>query len=276
MSSQLFQTPAATLLGRYDRDHYWAALFAPAPARAAFIAVSAFAVELALVRERVSQPTLGLLRLQWWREAVERLFRGAVPNEPVAVALAGAIADRDLPRAAIERMIAAREQEIAQERPADLEGLVAHVAATAGEAAVLRLAALGVTAPVAVAAARDGGTAYGLAGTLRAAAFNARRGRTTLPFADATEDLWRDSGRPRLAALAKPVATRAHVLLDEARRAVPRPDRGSLAAFLSAALAAADLARLARRGHDLLAPDLSGPPLARLLRLASAAAMRRY
>lgn len=276
MSSEHFHSPAARLVARFDRDHYWAALFAPAAARARFIAISAYAVEVALVRERVSQPTLGLMRLQWWRETLARLRTGRVPNEPVAQALAAAYPPGTAPDGALEALIAAREEEIVAGPPRDLEDLVARVAASAGVAACLRLEALGQGGGAMADAARAVGTAYGLAGTLRAAAFHAAAGRQTLPLNEAPGGAWDEPGRARLAALAERVAACARDELNAARGACPRPDRRVLAAFLPAALAAADIARIGRRRHDLSAPNLSGSHPGRLLRLALAASRGRY
>jgi phytoene synthase len=57
----------AELVRRHDRDRYMTALFAPAARREALFALYAFNYEIARVREAVTQPTLGQIRLQWWR-----------------------------------------------------------------------------------------------------------------------------------------------------------------------------------------------------------------
>ena len=54
-----------------DRDLWLACLFAPAQARPHLHAIHAFAQEIGDVRAKVSQPLLGEMRLQWWRDAVE-------------------------------------------------------------------------------------------------------------------------------------------------------------------------------------------------------------
>ena len=48
---------------RHDRDRYQTALFAPAARREALFALYAFNYEIARVRESVTQPMLGQIRL---------------------------------------------------------------------------------------------------------------------------------------------------------------------------------------------------------------------
>ena len=66
-----------------DRDRYIADLFAPAAARKHLFALHAFSAEVARIRDTVSDPVLGEIRLQWWRDA---LIAGG-GGHPVASAL---------------------------------------------------------------------------------------------------------------------------------------------------------------------------------------------
>ena len=68
-----------------DRDRYLALLFAPASARNALAAIAAFNLELARAATEITESMLGLVRLQWWREAVEEIREGgAVRRHQVA------------------------------------------------------------------------------------------------------------------------------------------------------------------------------------------------
>src|SRR5579872_6213314 len=99
----------AALVREHDRDRYQTALFAPADRRAALFALYAFNYEVARVRESVTQPMLGQIRLQWWREAVEAAFAGAPPrHHEVAGPLAAAIGEFGLTRRHFDRLIDAR------------------------------------------------------------------------------------------------------------------------------------------------------------------------
>ena len=53
-----------------DKDRYLASLFAPDELRPYLLALYAFNIEIARVRETVSEAALGEIRLQWWRDAI--------------------------------------------------------------------------------------------------------------------------------------------------------------------------------------------------------------
>src|ERR1700720_1226840 len=92
-------SPVAALVRRHDRDRYQTALFAPAGRREALLALYAFNYEIARVRESVTEPMLGLIRLQWWREVLDAAYAGAPPRQhPVVLPLAAAIRDFGLSR----------------------------------------------------------------------------------------------------------------------------------------------------------------------------------
>ena len=99
---------------RCDYDRYLCALFAPAHRRPALVALLALSLELGRIRERVGEPTLGRIRLAWWRETVDGIFEGTPRRHPVARALAEAVARHPIPREALEGMVDAREQEFAE------------------------------------------------------------------------------------------------------------------------------------------------------------------
>lgn len=65
---------ATSLLRKSDADAFWPSFWVPASARPAYLAIRALNVELASVDEQVSNPVVGRLRYQWWREAVKSAF----------------------------------------------------------------------------------------------------------------------------------------------------------------------------------------------------------
>ena len=165
-----------------DHDRYLATVFAPDAARAHLLALYAFNLELARVRDSVSEPILGQMRLQWWREAVAAIDEGREPpHHAVVRALADAIRGHGLPRAALEALIDARERDLDDDPPRDLAALEAYAEATAGTLAVLALRVLGATDAAAMAAGRDAGAGWALTGLLRAVPHHARGRRLYLP-----------------------------------------------------------------------------------------------
>ncbi len=85
-------SPVAALVQRHDRDRFQTVLFAPAARREALSALYAFNYEIARVRESVTQPILGQIRLEWWRENIAAAFedrpvRHHIVVEPLTVVI---------------------------------------------------------------------------------------------------------------------------------------------------------------------------------------------
>ena len=274
-------SPCAEQVRRHDPDRYLCALFAPAARREALFALYAFNDEIARTREQVSEPMLGMIRLQWWRDAVAAIHDGKPPKHDVAEALAAAVAAGGLDRAEIDRLIDSREGDLDDEPPADLAALEDYADGTSATLARLAVGALGGGAGARQAAGHVG-IAWALTGLLRAVPFHASAGRLYLP-ADllAAAGVTRGevlSGRPPagLSVVAKQVADAARVHLDAARALRGEVPRDALAALLPATLAARDLARLAHARHDVFDPGLAASGLGRKLRLVVAAMTGRY
>src|SRR5215207_6502960 len=117
-SSHSGGVPGVSSLGGFvrahDRDRFQTALFAPAERREALFALYAFNYEVARVRESVTQPMLGQIRLQWWREVVAASYAGAPARQHVVAGpLAALIAEIAPAREHFERIIDTRERDLA-------------------------------------------------------------------------------------------------------------------------------------------------------------------
>jgi phytoene synthase len=115
----------ALAVKRYDRDRWFCGLFAPETRRDDLFGLYAFNVELGRVAEKVSEPLLGEIRLQWWREAIEGLYAGPVRRHEVVAALKTAIARHGLERGLFDRLIDARARDLIAAPPEDLDALEA-------------------------------------------------------------------------------------------------------------------------------------------------------
>lgn len=60
-------------------------------ARDAHLAIRAFNIDTALIDDAVSSVAVGRMRMQYWRDAVDAVFAGRAPAEPVAVLLASVL-----------------------------------------------------------------------------------------------------------------------------------------------------------------------------------------
>ncbi|HEY4266461.1 MAG TPA: squalene/phytoene synthase family protein [Micropepsaceae bacterium] len=178
----LDQAACEALVRRVDPDRWLAALFAAAHPRPHLVALYAFYYEVAKTADSVSQPVMGQIRLQWWREAVEEIYAGRARRHEAVQVLAEVVRSHDIPRALLDAMIDAREHDLEETPFTDWVNLEIYADATCGN--LMRLAARILGAgPGLDDAAREAGIAYALMGLLRAFGFHAARRRLMLPVA---------------------------------------------------------------------------------------------
>lgn len=199
-----------------DPDRFMASLFVPADRRADLWALFAFNQEVAKTREVVSDTTLGLIRLQWWHDALAAIYdRNDVLEHEVVRGLAAAIRRHDLPRDAFEQLLYAREFDLETVPPANMDGLENYVEFTNGS--LMRLAARIAGEDVTSEADRLAlAKAYGLVGLIRAIPYHARQDRLYMPG-----DLVGNQSVEAMRAAARAVGDRAAALLKGQRPKTP-------------------------------------------------------
>lgn len=244
---------------RHDPDRFLAALYAPPDRRDAMMTLLAFNLEIAKTRDSVSEPMLGEIRLQWWREAIEEIFGGGpVRRHEVAEPLAEVVRDRALSRGHIDRLIDARAFDLYDETPSTVASLVDYADGTSATLSLLSLELLGAADDdAATAAARDVGIAWSIVGLIRAMPHHLRQGRVYLPaelqrqFGVDGNDLRELRESDALARAIGALADVARGKLAEARshrRDVPAAARPAL---LHGILADGYLSRMRRAGYNI-------------------------
>lgn len=184
MSEALLQAYAHcdALLRRDDPDRWLASLLLPAEPRPHVHALYAFGFEIARVRRLVSEPLLGEIRFQWWREVLAGERESEAEAHPVAAALRDTIARCDLPMGPLLALIDARLFDLHDAPMPSIEMLEAYAEATAGQ--LFQSVAL-ILDPKAGAecaeAARHAGIAYAVTGLLRALPWHAGAGQVYIP-----------------------------------------------------------------------------------------------
>jgi phytoene synthase len=262
------------LVERHDRDRYLACLFAPEPEREQLFALFAFNHELAKTAEVVSEPMLGQIRLQWWRESLEGIYSGSPRQHEVVEPLARAVEAKQLPREQLEAVIAARALDLEAEPPADLTVLRSYAEGSSTVLLRLALRILGAEDAASREAAEHLGPAWAYLGLLRALPLHARQKRSYLPddlCADAGVDLqevFELRASPALRRVAGVLIDVAGQHLAAARRPAGRVPRKAFPALLIARLADLYLKRLRKAGGNPFAPELQAPAPGRVWRLA--------
>jgi hypothetical protein len=77
-----------TLLQKRDYPSYLQIPFIPESARDAHLAICALNVEMSLIPDLISNQYARVMRMQFWKDAVENCFQGEPKAEPVSILLA--------------------------------------------------------------------------------------------------------------------------------------------------------------------------------------------
>jgi NADH dehydrogenase [ubiquinone] 1 alpha subcomplex assembly factor 6 len=229
------------LVRRHDPDRFLVSLLMPERARPALWALYAFNHEISRTREVVTDTRLGLIRLQWWREAL-----GAGGNPVI-----DELRRYDLPRDVLEHLIYAREFDLEDRPPADIGGLLNYIDFTSTPLLSLGGKIAGETGGN----DREIAIAHGLSALLRATPFHVKQSRCLLPGVDV-----HTLTDPRALI---PIVRTVRI---EAERLLATPPQGRLQT-LHAKLARIHLTRLRACGDDVFHPRLAIPPLALGVRL---------
>jgi phytoene synthase len=251
----------ADLVRSHDFARYTATLFMPAIPRRALLAVYAFNSEISRVRELVSQPLPGEMRLQWWTDMLAGSGHGGIEGNPVAAELLLAIRDFRLPAEPLLRLIEEHQFDLYNDPMPSMAALEGYVTDTSS--ALFSLGARIVARPSEAIdhLARHAGLAQGIAQVIAALPFDAARRQLFVPLQLLQQH---GSGMEEVYAAKQTPGTRAAIdqLIGEARghlttafdllAGVPPEARQ---VFLPLALVRRDLQRMSRADADPFVPQ---------------------
>ena len=221
------------LLRQYDYERYLTALIAPKAYRNALMTLYAFNFELAKTREIVSEPVMGQMRLQWWRDVIAAIYEGRqIPEHEVARPLSEVVARQGLSRLYLDALIDARDLDLDDTLFRTMDDLRAYAEATTAPLLSLALELGGDHGrdrnDSDFIAAKNIGAGYGLMGLMRAVPFHLSQGRCFFPEDFLTEenlteyDLFQQSAPPpALLRLIAKVAEEARKLVEAAGQISP-------------------------------------------------------
>ncbi|XP_054637979.1 NADH dehydrogenase (ubiquinone) complex I, assembly factor 6 isoform X2 [Dunckerocampus dactyliophorus] len=226
-----------------DYEGFVCSLLLPEGARRSALALRAFNVELAQVKDSVSQKSLGLMRMQFWKTAIEDIYRDNPPNQPVSNEL---WKEKDL-----------------DDRPyRNLQELESYAENAQSSLLYLLLECLGVKDVHADHAASHIGKAHGIVTCLRATPHYSSRRRVYLPMdicmlhGASQEDFIRGSREQNVRDVVYDIASQAHVHLQNARsfgRSIPA---AATATFLHTVVLEDYLQRVRKADFDVFHPSL--------------------
>jgi len=244
-----------------DKDRFLATLFAPQKYRRALHALYAFNLEVARTREQAREPLPGEIRLQWWRDVLGGVGRGEVEANPVAAALRDVVVRYRLPPQTLAELIDARAFDLYDEPMASLADLERYAMRTSS--GLIELAARVLNDgddPGIGDLAGHAGTAYAIAGLLRAFPIHAARGQLYLPadvmqrYGAQSADVFAGHAATELRATLAELRLRARQHLAAARKLLDASPVAVAPALLPVALVRPVLDRMERRSYSPFSP----------------------
>ncbi|MBN8981955.1 MAG: squalene/phytoene synthase family protein [Rhizobiales bacterium] len=237
-----------------DFTGYASGVFAPQSARRAWLALTAFNAEVSQIRDHVSQPLPGEIRLQWWRDLLTGEgagYDGAQAN-PVAAELRHAITAYNLPVEKLVRLIDAHVFDVYDDPMPDMAALEAHCRDTAGAMYELRAKILGAESNDVSRLAEHAGVAEGLVHTMIALPRHSARRQLYLPgdlmamHSLNSEEIFLRQPSEALKATLAHLRGEARRQLDQAMAKLVEVPKQARVAFLPLAMVKTNLDRLER------------------------------
>ena len=169
-------------LKKADPDRFRAALMADAQGRRDLLILYAFHYELSKVPDVTSEPMLGQIRYEWWREAVDEIYSGReVRRHEISTPLAELLLRTEMPRFWIDRLIDGRARDLDPQPFKDTDDAREYARQTSGQLLQIAVKLLGGTPDDRLVQA---GEAWGLTGLARSYRYYHDRILQNLGFED--------------------------------------------------------------------------------------------
>ncbi|KAG8687407.1 hypothetical protein FRC09_013509 [Ceratobasidium sp. 395] len=170
------------LVRKHDYEAYLCSYFYPRTAQPGYFALRAFNIELAMIRETVSRPLIGKMRMQFWRDAIQSISQGRPMKHPIAIALHEASQNANLSTYHLKRMVDARDKDLDRDSYDTLDSVTDYAESTSSTLMYLLLNLLHQgTSDTNTHAASHVGIAHSFATLLRGLPFHASKRRMVIP-----------------------------------------------------------------------------------------------
>lgn len=161
--------PTREALKKADPDRFRAALMSDAGGRADLLILYAFHYELSKVPDVTSEPMLGQIRYEWWREAIDEIYSGKeVRRHEISTPLSEMLRRTEVPRFWVDRLIDGRARDLDPQPFPDANAARDYARQTSGQLIQIAVKVLGGTPDDAILSA---GEAWGLTGLARSYRF---------------------------------------------------------------------------------------------------------
>ena len=252
----------ADLVRTHDFARYASTLFLPQIQRRALLSVYAFNVEISRVREQVSQPLPGEMRLQWWTDMLEGAGHGGVEGNPVAAELLRVIRDYRLPVEPLSRLIDEHQFDLYNDPMPSMAALESYISDTSSALFLLGARVVSNPSETIDHLARHAGLAYGLMQVIATLPWDAARRQLFVPLqlleqhGSSMEDVFSGKQTPKARAAIDQLIGEARGHLETAFELLASVPPEVRPVFLPLALLRRDLKRMSRADSDPFAPRI--------------------
>ncbi|XP_062987035.1 NADH dehydrogenase (ubiquinone) complex I, assembly factor 6 isoform X1 [Elgaria multicarinata webbii] len=214
------------------------------------------------IKDSITQKTIGLMRIQFWRKAIEDIYHDNPPQQPVAIELWKAIKRQHLTKRWLMKIIDEREKNLDDRAYQNINELEMYAENTQSALLYLTLETLGVKDIHADHAASHIGKAQGIVTCLRATPYHASRGKVFLPMdicmlhSVSQEDFVRCNREKKVKDVIYDIASQAHVHLEHARSFRKNVPVKAFPAFLYTAALEDYLNKIQKVDFDIFHPNL--------------------
>jgi 15-cis-phytoene synthase len=246
----------ADLVRSHDFARYASAVFVPAVERRALLALYAFNVEIFRVRDQVTQPLPGEIRMQWWTDLLAGAAHGGIEGNPVAAELLAVIRAYNLPVEPLSRLIDEHQFDLYNDPMPTLAALEGYAHETASALFALAARVLGPPSPEIEHLARHAGLAYGFTQVIASLPRDAARRQLFVPLqflqghGSSLDEVFAGKQTPKVRAAVDQLIGEARQHLKAAETLLAQVPPRVRPAFLPLVLVRRDLARMSRADND--------------------------
>jgi phytoene synthase len=247
----------------HDFERYASTLFVEADKRRALLALYAFNVEISRVREQVSQPLPGEIRLQWWTDMLAGSGHGGVEGNPVAAELLLAIRTHGLPVEPLSRLIEEHLFDLYNDPMPSMAALEGYIDDTSSALYALGADIMGRPSDEIDHLARHAGLAQGLVRVIAALPVDASRRQLFVPLqlleshGSGMEEVFACKETPQLRAALDQLIGEARAHLKTAFELLAGAPRQVRPLFLPLALLRHDIKRMSRADSNPFTPRVT-------------------
>lgn len=260
-----------------DYYRYICCLFTPEILRKRLFTLYAFNNEIAKIKDIASDPMTGLIRITWWREAIDEIYTNKPPRKhEVVKALYELIKTTSLQRSLLNKIIDAHETDIEFCTPPNIENLENYLDGTSSELLHASLHIVGATSE----AASYIGKAYGLIGIMRRAKWDAAKRHIMFPQdmlekqSITADDIVEGRYLDKTKDIVQQLCDKVEVNLKHARVLQKNLPAEAMPIYLHAVIAECFLKRIKKNKYDLFHSDLERNKIGILLKVFMKACFR--